>query len=100
MVYGRTLGIRHAGKDGIRQPIGIECPRGARNLPGLVQEGEPFSEEATVFTKELVLQREVGQVPPPCPTSPCTQWPPRLALRLRLEIGGGRGPWPWLPVGR
>ncbi|TFK00874.1 centromere protein W [Platysternon megacephalum] len=38
---------------------GIECPRGARNLPGLVQEGEPFSEEATVFTKELVLQREV-----------------------------------------
>lgn len=38
---------------------GIECPRGARNLPGLVQEGEPFSEEATIFTKELVLQREV-----------------------------------------
>ncbi|KAF1536478.1 Staphylococcal nuclease domain-containing protein 1, partial [Eudyptes schlegeli] len=38
---------------------GIECPRGARNLPGLVQEGEPFSEEATHFTKELVLQREV-----------------------------------------
>lgn len=39
---------------------GIECPRGARNIPGLVQEGEPFSEEATLFTKELVLQREVG----------------------------------------
>ncbi|XP_039181261.1 staphylococcal nuclease domain-containing protein 1 [Crotalus tigris] len=38
---------------------GIECPRGARNLPGLVQEAEPFSEEATLFTKELVLQREV-----------------------------------------
>ncbi|KAF6276254.1 staphylococcal nuclease and tudor domain containing 1 [Rhinolophus ferrumequinum] len=38
---------------------GIECPRGARNLPGSVQEGEPFSEEATLFTKELVLQREV-----------------------------------------
>ncbi|XP_051031751.1 staphylococcal nuclease domain-containing protein 1 [Phodopus roborovskii] len=38
---------------------GIECPRGARNLPGLVQEGEPFSEEATLFTRELVLQREV-----------------------------------------
>uniref|UniRef100_A0A8D0HRC1 Staphylococcal nuclease and tudor domain containing 1 n=1 Tax=Sphenodon punctatus TaxID=8508 RepID=A0A8D0HRC1_SPHPU len=37
---------------------GIECPRGARNLPGLVQEGEPFSEEAMLFTKELVLQRE------------------------------------------
>lgn len=42
---------------------GIECPRGARNLPGLVQEGEPFSEEATLFTKELVLQREVGFFP-------------------------------------
>ncbi|NWS19650.1 SND1 protein, partial [Pachyramphus minor] len=38
---------------------GIECPRGARNIPGLTQEGEPFSEEATLFTKELVLQREV-----------------------------------------
>ncbi|NWU86576.1 SND1 protein, partial [Onychorhynchus coronatus] len=38
---------------------GIECPRGARNIPGLAQEGEPFSEEATLFTKELVLQREV-----------------------------------------
>ncbi|KAM3832651.1 staphylococcal nuclease domain-containing protein 1 [Vipera latastei] len=38
---------------------GIECPRGARNLPGLVQEAEPFSEEATLFAKELVLQREV-----------------------------------------
>uniref|UniRef100_A0A8C3XJS2 Staphylococcal nuclease and tudor domain containing 1 n=1 Tax=Chelydra serpentina TaxID=8475 RepID=A0A8C3XJS2_CHESE len=63
---------------------GIECPRGARNLPGLVQEGEPFSEEATIFTKELVLQREVGHVPPLPPTSPCVQWPP----------------WPGLPVGR
>ncbi|XP_056338641.1 staphylococcal nuclease domain-containing protein 1 [Oenanthe melanoleuca] len=38
---------------------GIECPRGARNAPGLAQEGEPFSEEATLFTKELVMQREV-----------------------------------------
>lgn len=38
---------------------GIECPRGARNAPGGVQEGEPFSEEATMYTKELVLQREV-----------------------------------------
>ncbi|XP_014746238.1 PREDICTED: staphylococcal nuclease domain-containing protein 1 [Sturnus vulgaris] len=38
---------------------GIECPRGARNVPGLAQEGEPFSEEATLFTKELVMQREV-----------------------------------------
>uniref|UniRef100_A0A8C2RK64 TNase-like domain-containing protein n=1 Tax=Capra hircus TaxID=9925 RepID=A0A8C2RK64_CAPHI len=42
---------------------GIECPRGARNLPGLVQEGEPFSEEATLFTKELVLQREIPHSP-------------------------------------
>ncbi|XP_073435341.1 staphylococcal nuclease domain-containing protein 1 isoform X1 [Dendrobates tinctorius] len=38
---------------------GIECPRGARNIPGVVQEGEPFSEEAMMYTKELVLQREV-----------------------------------------
>lgn len=38
---------------------GIECPRGARNLPSGLQEGEPFSDEATQFTKELVLQREV-----------------------------------------
>lgn len=28
-----------------------------------MQEGEPFSEEATHFTKELVLQREVGMRP-------------------------------------
>ncbi|XP_041876039.1 staphylococcal nuclease domain-containing protein 1, partial [Corvus kubaryi] len=42
---------------------GIECPRGARNAPGLAQEGEPFSEEATLFTKELVLQREVRPEP-------------------------------------
>ncbi|KAM4748326.1 staphylococcal nuclease domain-containing protein 1 isoform 2-T2 [Rhinophrynus dorsalis] len=38
---------------------GIECPRGARNMPSGVQEGEPFSEEAMLYTKELVLQREV-----------------------------------------
>ncbi|XP_053320970.1 staphylococcal nuclease domain-containing protein 1 [Spea bombifrons] len=38
---------------------GIECPRGPRNMPSGVQEGEPFSNEATLFTKELVLQREV-----------------------------------------
>lgn len=38
---------------------GIECPRGARNIPSGPQEGEPFSEEAMLFTKELVLQREV-----------------------------------------
>ncbi|XP_078533888.1 staphylococcal nuclease domain-containing protein 1 isoform X2 [Lissotriton helveticus] len=38
---------------------GIECPRGARNIPSGLQEGEPFSEDAMLFTKELVLQREV-----------------------------------------
>ncbi|XP_029104788.1 staphylococcal nuclease domain-containing protein 1 [Scleropages formosus] len=38
---------------------GIECPRGSRNMPGGLQEAEPFSDEATLFTKELVLQREV-----------------------------------------
>lgn len=32
-------------------------------MPGLAQEGEPFSEEATLFTKELVLQREVRPGP-------------------------------------
>ncbi|KAK3517979.1 hypothetical protein QTP70_029100 [Hemibagrus guttatus] len=37
---------------------GIECPRGSRNMPGGTP--EPFSEEATLFTKELVLQREVS----------------------------------------
>ncbi|XP_062929037.1 staphylococcal nuclease domain-containing protein 1 [Mobula hypostoma] len=38
---------------------GIECPRGSRNTPAGIQEGEPFSDDATQFTKELVLQREV-----------------------------------------
>uniref|UniRef100_A0A8C6KMN8 Staphylococcal nuclease domain-containing protein n=1 Tax=Nothobranchius furzeri TaxID=105023 RepID=A0A8C6KMN8_NOTFU len=38
---------------------GIECPRSSRNLPGGVQVAEPFSDEAMLFTKELVLQREV-----------------------------------------
>uniref|UniRef100_A0A9J8D5E7 Staphylococcal nuclease domain-containing protein n=1 Tax=Cyprinus carpio carpio TaxID=630221 RepID=A0A9J8D5E7_CYPCA len=38
---------------------GIECPRGSRNMPGGMQVAEPYSEEATFFTKELVLQREV-----------------------------------------
>uniref|UniRef100_A0A8C2AK68 Staphylococcal nuclease domain-containing protein n=1 Tax=Cyprinus carpio TaxID=7962 RepID=A0A8C2AK68_CYPCA len=37
----------------------IECPRGSRNMPGGMQVAEPYSEEATFFTKELVLQREV-----------------------------------------
>ncbi|GCB64879.1 hypothetical protein scyTo_0000338 [Scyliorhinus torazame] len=37
---------------------GIECPRGSRNTPAGIQEGEPFSEDATQFTKELVLQHE------------------------------------------
>uniref|UniRef100_A0A667ZXG1 Staphylococcal nuclease domain-containing protein n=1 Tax=Myripristis murdjan TaxID=586833 RepID=A0A667ZXG1_9TELE len=38
---------------------GIECPRGSRNVPGGMQVAEPFSDEAMLFTKELVLQREV-----------------------------------------
>ncbi|XP_071397824.1 staphylococcal nuclease domain-containing protein 1 isoform X1 [Centroberyx affinis] len=38
---------------------GIECPRGSRNAPGGMQMAEPFSDEAMLFTKELVLQREV-----------------------------------------
>ncbi|XP_056603535.1 staphylococcal nuclease domain-containing protein 1 [Triplophysa dalaica] len=38
---------------------GIECPRGSRNMPGGIQVAEPYSEEAMLFTKELVLQREV-----------------------------------------
>uniref|UniRef100_A0AAQ4S1P2 Staphylococcal nuclease domain-containing protein 1 n=1 Tax=Gasterosteus aculeatus aculeatus TaxID=481459 RepID=A0AAQ4S1P2_GASAC len=38
---------------------GIECPRSSRNLPGGTQVAEPFSDEAMMFTKELVLQREI-----------------------------------------
>ncbi|ELW67421.1 Staphylococcal nuclease domain-containing protein 1 [Tupaia chinensis] len=66
---------------------GIECPRGARNLPGLVQEGEPFSEEAMLFTKELVLQRE-------CLTDSSRQHPV-MHLKYRNEVTGykyERGP--------
>lgn len=44
-------------------PVGIECPRGSRNIPSGIQVAEPFSEEAMLFTKELVLQREVRK---PC----------------------------------
>lgn len=40
-------------------PPGIECPRSSRNTPGGMQVAEPFSEEAMMLTKELVLQREV-----------------------------------------
>uniref|UniRef100_A0A674MCE2 Staphylococcal nuclease domain-containing protein 1 n=1 Tax=Takifugu rubripes TaxID=31033 RepID=A0A674MCE2_TAKRU len=38
---------------------GIECPRSSRNTPVGTQVAEPFSNEAMLFTKELVLQREV-----------------------------------------
>ncbi|XP_077356223.1 staphylococcal nuclease domain-containing protein 1 [Festucalex cinctus] len=38
---------------------GIECPRSSRNTPGGMQVAEPFSDEAMLFTKELVMQREV-----------------------------------------
>lgn len=41
-------------------PAGIECPRSSRNTPTGVQVAEPFSDEAMLFTKELVLQREVS----------------------------------------
>uniref|UniRef100_A0A674MI11 Staphylococcal nuclease domain-containing protein n=1 Tax=Takifugu rubripes TaxID=31033 RepID=A0A674MI11_TAKRU len=37
----------------------IECPRSSRNTPVGTQVAEPFSNEAMLFTKELVLQREV-----------------------------------------
>lgn len=40
--------------------LGIECPRSARNMPGGMQVAEPFSDQAMLFTKELVLQREVS----------------------------------------
>uniref|UniRef100_A0A671Z425 Staphylococcal nuclease domain-containing protein n=1 Tax=Sparus aurata TaxID=8175 RepID=A0A671Z425_SPAAU len=40
---------------------GIECPRSSRNMPGGMQVAEPFSDEAMLFTKELVLQREVSK---------------------------------------
>jgi len=39
---------------------GINCPRGARTMPSGTQvEAEPYGDEAAVFVKELVLQREV-----------------------------------------
>ncbi|MGH0132058.1 UNVERIFIED_CONTAM: hypothetical protein FKN15_048480 [Acipenser sinensis] len=41
----------------------IDCPRGSRNTAGGIQDAEPFSDEACLFTKELVLQRE-QQKPP------------------------------------
>lgn len=42
---------------------GISCPRGARpGAGGVTLPGEPFGEEATQFTKELCLQREVGVI--------------------------------------
>ncbi|MGH0151191.1 UNVERIFIED_CONTAM: hypothetical protein FKN15_031117 [Acipenser sinensis] len=37
---------------------GIDCPRGSRNTAVGIQDAEPFSDEACLFTKELVLQRE------------------------------------------
>ena len=40
---------------------GIECPRGSRPGPsGTTVAAEPYGEEATLFTRELCLQREVG----------------------------------------
>ncbi|KAF1578773.1 UNVERIFIED_CONTAM: Staphylococcal nuclease domain-containing protein 1, partial [Eudyptes pachyrhynchus] len=90
---------------------GIECPRGARNLPGLVQEGEPFSEEATHFTKELVLQREVGDARQRGGWGGCgtlarcrcgrgwrCPWGADLSERLRAKARGkGSFPQCWMP---
>jgi hypothetical protein len=40
---------------------GIDCPRGSRPGPaGSTIPAEPFGEEATVYTKEMCLQREVS----------------------------------------
>lgn len=40
--------------------VGIECPRGARPLPGgQMSQSEPYGDEALQFTKEMCLQREV-----------------------------------------
>uniref|UniRef100_A0A670ZUY4 Staphylococcal nuclease and tudor domain containing 1 n=1 Tax=Pseudonaja textilis TaxID=8673 RepID=A0A670ZUY4_PSETE len=86
---------------------GIECPRGARNLPGLVQEGEPFSEEAMLFTKELVLQREVGGRPSMrlcASTSPLSHLPTQLpfsgrCLPLPISFALPLGTLPRLPQG-
>lgn len=39
---------------------GIQCPRGARTLPGGAhQPADPYGEEAYAFSKEMVLQREI-----------------------------------------
>ncbi|XP_062586352.1 staphylococcal nuclease domain-containing protein 1-like [Saccostrea cucullata] len=39
---------------------GIECPRGARPLPGgQMSPSDPYGDEALQFTKEMCLQREV-----------------------------------------
>ena len=41
--------------------VGIECPRGSRPLPGGgTTVADPFGEEALLYTKEQVLQREVS----------------------------------------
>ena len=38
---------------------GISCPRASRPMDGKMVPAEPFGQEAHLFTKELVLQREV-----------------------------------------
>jgi len=41
--------------------VGIECPRGTRPGPaGSTIPGDPFGEEAMLFTKELCMHREVS----------------------------------------
>jgi len=41
---------------------GIDCPRAARSGPGagVSQPADEYGEEALTFTRDLVLQREVG----------------------------------------
>lgn len=54
-----------------------------------MQEGEPFSEEATHFTKELVLQREVGARGAGAGAGGANC----LTKGLRADAAGGGFPW-------
>lgn len=40
--------------------IGIDCPKGSRQVQGgQIMAGDPFGEDALLYTKELCLHREV-----------------------------------------
>ena len=41
---------------------GVSCPRGARVINGQPMEAEPFGDEATAFTKEMCMQRQVTRL--------------------------------------